>query len=136
PPFTIASPFPPEDRLFGSRTASAGLSMLGDMRLNLLSLKPDLNPEDLLGKPVTVKVQLRDDTKRFFHGYVSRFGIGVHRGKYFAYQATVNSWLWFLTRTADCRIFQEQSAPDIVKKVFEDHGVANFEIKLFRSYRK
>src|SRR6185369_5104841 len=136
PPITIKSPLPAEDLLFESMTASAGLSTLGEMRINLLSLKPDLKPDDVLGKPVTVTMQLRDDAKRHFNGYVTRFGIGVHRGKYFSYQATVNPWLWFLTRTSDCRIFQEQSVPDIVKKVFEDHGVANFEFKLFRSYRK
>jgi uncharacterized protein involved in type VI secretion and phage assembly len=33
-----------------------------------------------------------------------------------------NPWLWFLTRTSDCRIFQDQTVPEIVKKVFEDHG--------------
>jgi len=136
PPITISSPLPADDLLFESMTVSAGLSMLGDTQINLLSLKPDLQPEDLLGKPVTVTVQLRDDSKRYFNGYVTRFGIGAHRGRYHGYQATVNSWLWFLTRTTDCRIFQEQTIPDIVKKVFEDHGVAKFEFKLFRSYKK
>src|SRR5204862_381952 len=63
PPITISSPLPADDLLFASMTASAGLSMLGDMRLELLSLKPDLKPEDLLGKPVTVKVQLRVDSQ-------------------------------------------------------------------------
>ena len=58
------------------------------------------------------------------------------RGRYYGYRASVRPWLWFLTRTADCRIFQELSVPDIVKKVFEDHPAANFEFKLFRSYRK
>jgi type VI secretion system secreted protein VgrG len=83
-----------------------------------------------------VTVALRDDAKRHFHGYVTRFGLGAHRGRYHGYQAAVRPWLWFLTRTADCRIFQEQTVPDIVKKVFEDHGIADFEFKLFRSYRK
>jgi len=73
-------------------------------------------------KPVTVKVQLRDDVKRFFHGYVTRFGIGVRRGKYFAYQAIVNPWLWFLTRTADCRIFQEKTAREIIKEILGKHA--------------
>ncbi|HEX6708665.1 MAG TPA: type VI secretion system tip protein TssI/VgrG [Albitalea sp.] len=136
PPISITTPLPAADLLFESMTASAGLSMLGETQLTLLSPKPDLKPDDVLGKPLTVTVQLRDDAKRFFHGYVTRFGAGVHRGRHFVYHATVNSWLWFLTRTADCRIFQEQSVPDIVKKVFEDHGIANFEFKLFRSYRK
>ena len=136
PPISLKSPLPAADLLFASMGATAGLSTLGEMQLGLVSAKPDLKPEDLLGKPVTVAVQLRDDAKRFFNGYVTRFAIGARRGRFFAYQATVSPWLWFLTRTSDCRIFQDQSVPDIVKKVFEDHGVAKFEFKLFRSYRK
>jgi type VI secretion system secreted protein VgrG len=135
-PITLTSPLPAADLRFESMTASSGLSMLGEMQLGLVSPKPDLKPEDLLGKPVTIEVDLRNDTKRHFHGYVTSFGIGAHRGRYHGYQAVVRPWLWFLTRTSDCRIFQEQSVPDIVKKVFEDHGIANFEFKLFRSYRK
>jgi type VI secretion system secreted protein VgrG len=135
-PITLTSPLPAADLRFESMSTSSGLSLLGDMQLGLLSEKADLKPDDLLGKPVTVTVALRDDTKRHFHGYVTRFGIGAHRGRYFGYQATVRPWLWFLSRTSDCRIFQEQSVPDIVKSVFEDHGIADFEFKLFRSYRK
>jgi type VI secretion system secreted protein VgrG len=135
-PITLKSPLPPKDLMFESMTLSAGLSTLDEMQLGLVSEKPDLKPEDLLGKPMTVTVQLRDDAKRHFHGYVTRFGLGARRGKYFGYQASVRPWLWFLTRTADCRIFQEMTVPDIVKKVFEDHAAANFEFKLFRTYRK
>jgi type VI secretion system secreted protein VgrG len=133
---TLKSALPAKDLLFESMTMSSGLSMLGEMELSLVSEKPDLQAEKLLGKPVTVTVQLRKDAQRFFHGYITRFGIGVHRGRYFGYRASVRPWLWFLTRTSDCRIFQGLSVPDIVKKVFEDHGNANFEFKLFRSYRK
>jgi type VI secretion system secreted protein VgrG len=135
-PITLTSPLPPADLRFESMNVSSGLSVLGEARLGLISEKPDLKPEDLLGKSVTVTVELRGDSKRYFHGHVTRFGIGAHRGRYFGYQATVRPWLWFLTRTSDCRIFQEESVPDIVKKVFEDHGIASFEFKLFRSYRK
>ena len=135
-PITLKSPLPATDLLFESMTASVGLSALGEMQLNLLSEKSDLKAEDILGKPVTVAVQLRAGGQRFFNGYVTRFGIGIHQGRFFSYQATVHPWLWFLTRTADCRIFQNESVPDIVKKVFEDHDVASFDFKLFRSYRK
>jgi type VI secretion system secreted protein VgrG len=136
PPITLKSPLPAADLLFASMTTTAGLSSLGQTELHLLSAKSDLKPEDLLGKPVTVTVQQRDDAKRYFNGFVSRFSAGVHRGRYFAYQATVQPWLWFLTRTSDCRIFQDQTVPEIVKKVFEDHGIAKFEFKTFRTYRK
>ncbi len=135
-PITLSSPLPAADLFLESMNVSEGLSQLGGMQLNLLSEKSDLAPKDLLGKPVTLTMHLADDSKRFFHGYVTRFGLGTPRGRYFAYQAEVRPWLWFLTRTSDCRIFQEMSVPDIVKKVFDDHAsVAQVKLKLFRSYR-
>jgi type VI secretion system secreted protein VgrG len=144
PPIALTSPLG-DDLKFESMTASSGLSLLGEMQLQLLSEKPDLAPEKLLGKPVTVAVQLREG-KRFFNGYVSRFGLGRNKGRYFGYHATVRPWLWFLSRTTDCRIFTPENiaddggegpntVPNIVKKVFKDHGIADFEFKLFRQYR-
>jgi type VI secretion system secreted protein VgrG len=44
-------------------------------------------------------------------------------------------WLWFLTRTADCRIFQSMTVPDIVQKVFSDHGFNDFKNSVSGSYR-
>jgi type VI secretion system secreted protein VgrG len=136
PPITLTSPLASTELFFESIVASAGLSTLGEFQLNLLSPNPSLKPEDLLGKSVTVHVELPEGGKRHFNGHVTRFAIGAHRGRHHGYQAIVRPWLWFLTRTTDCRIFQELSVPDIVKKVFDDHSVADFEFKLFRSYRK
>jgi len=136
PPIQLASPLPAADLLFESMTATGGLSQLGDIRLNLVSPKSDIKPEALLGKPVTITVQLREESKRYFNGFVTRFSSGQHQGRYFRYQAIVSPWLWFLTRTADCRIFQDKSVPDIVKDVFHDSGFSNYDFKLFRSYRK
>lgn len=134
-PITLSSPLPAADLFLDALSVSEGLSQLGGMQLNLLSEKGTLAPKDLLGKPVTVTMNLGDDSKRYFNGYVTRFGLGTPRGRYFAYQAEVRPWLWFLTRTSDCRIFQEMTVPDIVKKVFDDHAsVAHVKLKLFRSY--
>ena len=135
-PITLTSPLPAADLRFESMTASAGLSQLGELRLSLLSPRADLKPDDLLGRTITVTVEVRDQGKRHFNGYVTRFALGAHRHDFFGYQATVRPWPWFLTRTTDCRIFQELTVPEIVKKVFDDHGIANFEFKLFRTYRK
>ena len=135
-PITLSSPLPDADLLFESMSLTAGLSVLGEAELGLMSPRHDLSPEDLLGKPVSVKIALRDGEIRHVNGYVTRFATAPSRGRHHGYQATVRPWLWFLTRTSDCRIFQELSVPDIVKQVFEDHSVANFEFKLFRSYRR
>ncbi|MEO8058164.1 MAG: type VI secretion system tip protein TssI/VgrG [Burkholderiales bacterium] len=136
PPITLASPLPAEDLSFESMAMTAGLSMLGEIQLGLISPRADLSYDGLLGKAVTLKLNLPDDQARYLNGYVTRFAIGARRGRHYGYQATVRPWLWFLTRTSDCRIFQDMSVPDIVKKVFSDHSVANFEFKLFRTYRK
>ena len=136
PPITFTCPLPPERLLFESMNFSAGLSTLGEMQLSLVSKWPDIDPDKLLGQPVTVKMRMRDETERSFHGYVTRFGIGVHRGRQYGYQATVRPWLWLLTRTSDCRIFQDKTVPEIVTEVFQDHSVAHFKFNTFRTYRK
>ncbi len=43
-------------------------------------------------------------------------------------------WLWFLTRTADCRIFQTMTVPDIIKQVFRDQGFTDFKDSLSGTY--
>ena len=100
-----------------------------------LSTRADILPKDLLGKSITVKVELRSaGAYRYFNGYVTRFAQGGTVGRYSEYRMTVASWLWFLTRTADCRIFQEKTVPEIVKEVFADHSVAVFELGLTGTY--
>jgi type VI secretion system secreted protein VgrG len=134
-PVTISSPLPDGDLLFDSMVYRTGLSELGELRLQLASPRGEIKAEDLLGQGLTVAVALRDGGKRHIHGYVTRFGNQPDRGRHFGYSAMLRPWLWFLTRTSDCRIFQEMTVPDIVKKVFEDHEIADFDFRLVRSYR-
>ena len=134
-PISFRCPLPPEALRFESMTAQQALSTLDSIELTLMADKADLKAEDLLGQPAAVTMALREGRQRHFNGIVTRFGIGQSRGRYFQYQATLRPWLWFLTRAADCRIFQSLTVPAIVQKVFGDHGaIANFEFKLFRSY--
>src|SRR5262249_34443616 len=42
------------------------------------------------------------------------------------YRAEVVPWLWFLTRTTDCRIFQNMTVPEIIVKIFRDLGFSDF----------
>lgn len=135
PPLVFHCPLPAEDLLFESMSVSAGLGQLGEMQLHLLSEKEDIAPDKLLGQLVRVSMLLRDgSTLRHFSGHCTRFGMGAPSGRHYGYAMTVRPWLWFLTRTSDCRIFQEMSVPDIVRQVFADHPIAKFEFKLFRSY--
>ena len=51
------------------------------------------------------------------------------------YRAEVVPWLWLLTQTADCRIFQNMTVPDIIQKVFKDLGFTDFKLSLAGTFR-
>jgi len=125
-----------KDLLFRELRGREELGRPSAFELSALSTRADIKPSDLLGKSVTVKLELVKGGFRYFNGYVTRFSQGTILGKYYEYQMTVSAWLWFLTRTADCKIFQEKTAPEIIKEVFGDHSMAIFEDGLTATYVK
>src|SRR5262245_15234578 len=132
----ITTPLGGDVLLFHSMHAREELSRVVEWQIELLSLKHDVNYDEVLGKSITVKLLCQDDSTRYFNGYVTRFSQGAMHGKYRRYSATVQPWLWFLSRTADCRIFQEMTVPEILEKVFSDHPTASFKKSLTGSYKK
>jgi type VI secretion system secreted protein VgrG len=128
--FELTSPLG-QDLLFRSLHGREELARLSEFDLSAVSTRPDIGPGDLLGKSLTVQVDLRSTGEhRYFNGYVTRFAQGGMAGRHYEYRMTVRPWLWFLTRTADCRIFQDKKAPEIIKEVFKDRGFTDFESKL------
>ena len=134
----IATPLGDDVLLFHGMHAREEMGRLSEIQLDLLGPTKDkhVNLDEILGKNVTVKVALPDDSTRFFNGYVTRFSQGGKYGRYTRYFAVVRSWLWFLTRTTDCRIFQDMTVPDIVKAVFGDEPANDFALELTSKYRK
>ena len=134
-PFRLKTALPEDTLRVHTCVSREGLSDAGDTTLTLLSERKDILASDLLGKPATLTIALREDAPRYLSGYVTRFAQRGFEGKYCVYEMQLKPWLWLLSRTSDCRIFQELSVPDIVKQVFEDHPVARYEFKLLRPYR-
>jgi type VI secretion system secreted protein VgrG len=132
----ITTPLDKDVLLFHGMSAREDMSRPFEYQLDLLSKKADIKLDDILGKNVTIKLQQPDENTRYFNGYVTRFAQGAMYGRYYRYFATVRPWLWFLTRTADCRIFQDMKVPDIIKAVFADHPSADYKFELTGSYRK
>ncbi len=136
PVMSISTPLGDGVLLFHGMHAREELGRLSDFEVTLLSEKPDVDLDAILGKNVTVHLSLPDDSVRHFNGYVTRFSQRGRLGRYHRYQARVSSWLWFLTRTADCRIFQDMTVPDILKLVFDDHETTDVAFELTASYHK
>lgn len=108
--------------------------------LEMLSEDPAIVIDDILAHPVTVEFPV-GDTIRYFNAYVTEFSqVGI-REQHHLYRATLSPWLWFLTRTADCRILPDKSSaktmnvPDIVKEVFREHGFSDIEDRLQETYK-
>ncbi len=100
-------------------------------QLEMISDNNAIQPAQIVGKPVGFGVRLADGTPRHFHGIVSRFSAGDEDRKGRRnYQAEVVPWLWLLTRMSDCRIFQDKTAPDIIKQIFQDAGFTDFQLQL------
>ena len=132
----ISTPLGADVLLFHGMHASEELGRVSHFEVDLLSAKADIDLDAILGKNVTVKMELADESTRYFNGIVTRFTQGGTFGRYYRYSASVRPWLWLLSRTADCRIFQEMTVPDILKKVFNEHNVAEFKMELTGSYKK
>ena len=119
-----------------------GISGLFSFELNLLSENHNITFEDIIGKNVTVSIILADGDKRFFNGIISSFSQGRGGGEaggdphFSHYSATMVPWLWLLKRTADSRIFQKLSVPDIVEKIFTEKEFLDYKLLLNDSYEK
>src|SRR5687767_11640020 len=112
----IVTPLGPDVLMFHRMHAHEELSRLSDYRVELLSHPDhgDIEIEKILGQNVTIRLALKDEGSRFFNGYVTKFAQAGKHGRYNRFIASIHPWTWFLTRTADCRIFQDLTVPDIV----------------------
>jgi len=106
---------------FKSMSAQEEVSRLFEFQVIAVSDDPDVAADDLLGTNVAVSLEVADDTKRWFHGIVASFGIEGVEGREFVYRLVVRPWAWLMTRSADVRIFQEMTTPDIVKELFGEY---------------
>ncbi|MGF6152590.1 type VI secretion system Vgr family protein [Pseudomonas fluorescens] len=132
----ITSPLGPEVLLLKDMGGGEELGRLFNYELQLHSLDNAIDLNQLLGKPMSLSLQLDGGGERHFHGIVARCSQNVDQGQFASYQVTLRPWLWLLTRTSDCRIFQNLSIPQIIKQVFRDLGFSDFEDALSRPYRE
>ncbi|MGJ3702608.1 type VI secretion system Vgr family protein [Variovorax sp. AFSI2.2] len=131
------TPLPEDQLMFRSMHGTEGLSQLFEFEVDLVSPSVSLDMKSVLGKPLSLEI-LTSGEPRFLNGQIVRFTmVGKEGGtsRYVLYRATVRPWLWYLTRTSDCKIFQNKSVVDILEEVFADYNFA-FEKKLSGTYRQ
>ena len=131
----IGTPLGPDRLLLKSFSVSEGLGRLFTISAELLSTDPNIDFDQIVGQNVTIRLELPNGGTRYFNGLVSTFAQRGPLGRFARYEATIVPNLWLLTRTSDCRIFQNKPVPEIVKEVCREHGISDIEERLSRSYR-
>ncbi|MEP6491153.1 MAG: type VI secretion system tip protein TssI/VgrG [bacterium] len=133
-PMRLETPYGGDTLLVEQLTGDEAMSTPFELTLDLISVSPSLDPKKLLRKPVSVTVDLIHEGERYFHGVVRRFSQGSRSDGFVSYRAEVVPSIWFLSLATDCRIFQQKSVPDIVKKVLDDKGIKDYRFSLNGTY--
>jgi type VI secretion system secreted protein VgrG len=121
--------------LFLSMDGTEAMGQPFEYEVDLVSMDEQIDFAALLGRTMTVVLELPNSQLREFSGYVMRFVSVGSLGRYARYRATLRPWFWLMTQRRNCRIFQNQTVPDVVKAMFREHGFSDFEDKLTSSYR-
>jgi type VI secretion system secreted protein VgrG len=132
---SVTTPLGANVLLLTAFTGREAMSQLFSYQLELFSEQNNIDPTQIVGKGVTWCIQRVREEPRYFNGFVSRFSAGGRQLQNVrSYRAEIVPWLWFLTRTADCRIFQNKTAPDIIKAVFDGFGFSDYKLQLRNTY--
>ena len=95
--------------------------------ITLLSVKPEITPEEIIGKPTTLYIY-RDDEYVPYSGIVSEFQLIDKNTDFITYNARLVPKLWLLSINQQTRIFQNLDVTAIIKQVLEDAGITSYEL--------
>ncbi|WP_338463611.1 type VI secretion system Vgr family protein [Franconibacter daqui] len=134
----ITVQLPVEGLLFWKLSGREAMSESFALTLTLLSTDARIDRSALLGQPVTVTLPTQSLlSPRFINGKITRAGVSaveLSGTRYAVYTLTVEPDLWPMKRDRNLRIFQGQTAPQIVKTLLGEYKV-NVEDRLTGSYR-
>ena len=125
---SISTPLGTDELLLTSFEGTEYISNLFEFEIEVLSSNHTINPQQIIGKTVTLNIQ--NDQKRTFNGFITRFIYGeVVADNLRVYRMTMVPWLWFLSKTNNHRIFQDKTSKEIIVKIFKDLGFNDFDYK-------
>ncbi len=119
-----------------SASVSERISHVSELEVYFYCENEDLPLEDVVGKTMHLLAESEDkSSKRWFRGTcvsAEFLALGDVGG---LFKAEVRTWLWFLTRRTDVRIYQGMTAVQIIQSVLEEYGFSgHLELKLSHTY--
>jgi type VI secretion system secreted protein VgrG len=95
-----------------------------------------IDPRQIVGNPVVVRLDQDGEKDRFFHGFVSEFRQAGWGERYIDYRVVIVPKLWFLSQTSDCRIFQDKTTRQIVEQIFAELDFGDIRWELTSDYQE
>lgn len=121
-PIRMEGDYPDEGLFLVGAVVEEGLSRLTHITAEFVCANRGLDLKSVLGTRMRVIMDPPTGPKRVFPGTcVSVEYLGADTGPAH-FCAEIRPWLWFLTRSKECRIFQEQSVPDVIQQILGDYG--------------
>ncbi len=91
----------------------------------------------IIGTSVTCNIQIGEDSSRFINGYVRQF---TRKQPWVTnvreYQLEIVPWLWFLTLSQDCQVFQNKTVLEICESIFKKFGFSDYAVSTASTYTK
>lgn len=135
-PIQIVTPLGEDVLLLEGFEGRESISQPFRFELNLLSEQRQIDFDAAVGMRATIKL-LREngEAQRYINGHVVSFSQGGSVQNLYRYHAVLVPWLWLLSYSGGCRIFQHKTVPEIVSQIFTERGFAkDFALRLGGTY--
>ncbi|WP_447753462.1 type VI secretion system Vgr family protein [Pseudomonas nicosulfuronedens] len=135
---TLQGTFSDPDVRFRSLRGKQSLSSLYEFDVQVLCSNHGLDSKQTLGTALTLNIAQSRGQARQLGGQVTRMemlGRESSTSRDYIYRLTVRPWLWFLTCTSDCKIFQKKNVVEILEEVFSDYDFP-LDKRLKATYRQ
>ena len=121
-PIRMEGTYPGTDLFLIAASVEEGLSQLTRTTIEFTCKNRELDLETIVGTQMRILLEADVHDLRVFPGTcISVEYLGASDGPGH-FRAEIRPWLWFLTRTRDCRVFQEKSTVDIIEDVLGGYG--------------
>jgi type VI secretion system secreted protein VgrG len=110
-------------------------SSLYEFRLELKSEKSDIDMQSLIGEACSIACEGNSAPVRYFSGHIIRAtSKGKVGNKHWLYELLIAPKLWYASRRADFKIFQNKTVQAIADEVLQQNAI-NCEWRLKNSYK-
>ncbi len=108
-----------------------GMNDLFTMRASARAQRDEIKAADLIGSTADLTLQTGDGQTRAWNGFVTHLheGPATSRGTR-NYALTLRPKLWLLGQRSDCRIFLDQTSPQIVEMLCGEHGISAIDLRV------